>query len=144
MYGVAMVTSSHTWLASPKLFLQHGFEAVDRAPPTFDLLVRKFGEAPWPAFPQDWDERIARYGSVLTVIRSDQCPYIDNAVQAALEAAAELGIQTRVVELEDGQEAQRSAPSAYGVLNMVHDGKLLTYHMCSKKDHVQLLTQQAS
>jgi L-amino acid N-acyltransferase YncA len=144
MHGVAMVTSAHTWLASPHLFLKHGFEAVDKAPLRFELLVKRFGVEPWPAFPQDWDERIARYGSGMTVIRSDQCPYIDNAVKAALEAATARGIQTRVVELQDAQEARRSAPSAYGVYSIVYDGRVLTYHSCSNKDLLREMTQQAS
>jgi ribosomal protein S18 acetylase RimI-like enzyme len=138
-HGVVMVTSSRVWLAGKELLLKHGFEPVDEAPPSFELLARKFGDAPPPAFPRDWDKRSAHYGSGLTVIRSDQCPYIDDAAKTFLEAAGEMGLQARVVELENCQEVQGSAPSAYGVFNVVYEGKLLTYHYLLKKELLKLL-----
>ena len=138
-HGVAMVTSSGNWLANKKVLLKNGFEPVDQAPPSFDLLVRKLNDAPLPAFPKDWDERLSRYGSGLTIVRSDQCPYVDNAVRAALEAAGEIGVETQVIELKSSQEVQDSAPSAYGVFNVVYDGKLLSYHSRSKKELIGLL-----
>jgi len=44
-----------------------------------------------------------------------------------------------VIELEDCQEAQDSAPSAYGVFDVVYNGKLLTYHYISKEELLKLL-----
>lgn len=139
MHGVATVTSSRPWLAGNELFLKHGFELVDEAPPSFELLATKFGEAPSPAFPTDWNERCARYGSGLTVIRSDQCPYLDDAVNTVLEAGSELGIETRVVELNSCQKVQDLAPSAYGSFSIVHDGQLLSYYYLLPKDILQQL-----
>jgi GNAT superfamily N-acetyltransferase len=134
MAGVAMVTSSGNWLAGKKLLLKNGFEAVDQAPPTFDLLVKRFGDAPLPAFPTDWEERLAQYGSGLTVVRSDQCPYIESVTRTIGDAGAEFGLQTRVVELVSCQDVQESAPSAYGVFNVVYDGELVTYHWLGEKE----------
>jgi L-amino acid N-acyltransferase YncA len=132
--GVAMVTSSGHWLAGKKLLLKNGFEAVDHAPLSFDLLVKRFGDAPLPAFPTDWEERLGRYGSGLTVVRSDQCPYIESVTQIIRDAGAEFGLQTRVVELGSHREVQESAPSAYGVFNVVYDGELVTYHWIGEKE----------
>ena len=73
-------------------------------------------------------------------MRSDQCPYIDNGVKAALEAASEMGIPARVVKVADCQQAQDMAPSPYGIYGVVHNGKLLTYHNVSKKDVLQRLS----
>lgn len=143
-HGVAMVTSRRPWLAGKELFLKHGFEGVDEAPPSFELLVKKFGEAPSPTFSQDWDERLSRYGSGLTIIRSDQCPYIDAAVNATLESADERGIETRVVDLESSQQAQDLAPSPYGVFNIVYDGKLLSYYYLLEKDLLKLLGKHSN
>ncbi len=70
-HGVAMVTSSRVWLADKKILLKNGFESVDEAPPSFELLVKRFDEAPPPTFPRNWDERLSRYGSGLTVFRAD-------------------------------------------------------------------------
>jgi len=37
---------SGTWMASAEIFRRCGFERVDTAPPSFELLVRKFRKAP--------------------------------------------------------------------------------------------------
>lgn len=75
---------------------------------------------------------------------SDQCPYTDDAVNTAAEAAAELGIESRVIEFGSAQEAQDSAPSAYGTFSIVHDGKLLSYYYLLKEQLLQRLAQPSS
>ena len=139
--GVAMVTSRRPWLAGSGLFLRHGFEPTGAASPSFELLVRSFGDAPLPNFPSDWDRRLGQYGHGLTVVRSGQCPYLDNGAQAALAAASEMGVPAQVVELATAQQVQHSAPSAYGVFGIVYDGKLLTYLPIGRKGIVELLQQ---
>jgi L-amino acid N-acyltransferase YncA len=138
-HGVAMVTSHGNWLAGNKLFLKNGFEAIDQAPPSFELLVKRFDAAPLPAFPADWDARLSRYGSGLTVVYANQCPYIDNAIQIVTGTAAERGIKSRVVKLESSQQVQDTAPSAYGVFGVVYNGRLLTYHYASQNEMAGLL-----
>ncbi len=142
MHGVAMVTSSGHWLAGKKLLVRNGFESVGQSPPSFDLLVKRFDDAPAPAFPGDWEERLGRYGPGLTVVRTDQCPYIDNGVQKIVDVAAERGIQARVVELRSCQEVRESAPSAYGVYGVVYNGELLAYHYLTDKQFRELLDQR--
>jgi GNAT superfamily N-acetyltransferase len=144
MAGVAMVTSSSTWLAGNDLLLRRGFEPVDQAPPTFGLLVKRFGDARLPAFPRNWDERSARYGSGLTVVRTDQCPYIESAVGIIRETASEREVETRVVELRNSRDVQSKAPSAYGVFNVVYNGELLSYRYLIRTELLQLLDQRAS
>jgi GNAT superfamily N-acetyltransferase len=132
-HGVVMPTSSRTWLASPKILLKNGFEVVDQAPPSFDLLVRSFGEAPMPSFPKNWEERLQRHGSGLTVIRSDQCPYVEDGVKATVDAARERGVEARVVEMTSSQQVQETALSAYGVSGVIYNGQLLSYHYLGRK-----------
>ncbi len=139
--GVAMVTSSWTWLAGKELFLKNGFESVDQVAPWFELLVKRTGQAPSPTFPDDWNARLRRYGPGLTIIRSDQCPYIDSSVKSILAAADELSIESRVIELNSPREAQTSAPSPYALFNVVYNGRLLTYHPISGKDLPKLMEQ---
>ncbi len=74
MSGVAVVTRKGTWMAGKELFLRNGFEVVDTAPPDFELLAKKFADAPSPNFPKDWDQRLSGYGPALTIIQPDQCP----------------------------------------------------------------------
>jgi len=138
-HGVAMVTSHGYWLAGSKLFLKSGFEVVDQAPPSFELLVKRFDAAPLPAFPADWDARLARYGSGLTVVYADQCPFIDNAIQIVAETAAARGLETRLVKLESSQQVRDTAPSAYGIFGVVYNGKLLMYHYNTLKDMAKIL-----
>jgi hypothetical protein len=138
-HGVAMVTSERVWLADKKLLLKNGFEEVDQAPPSFSLLVKPFDDVPLPAFPTNWAERASRYGEGLTIIRSDQCPYIDDAVKIIVDAANELNIPTQVVELKNCQEAQEQSPSAYGLFGVMYNGQLLSYHYLGQKDILKLL-----
>jgi hypothetical protein len=137
--GVAMLTSSRPWLVGSRFLLKRGFALVDTAPPSFELLVKEFDGAPSPAFPQDWEERRARYGSGLTVVRADQCPYMEDAVRTVTEVGEELGIPTRVVEFQTAEEVRESAPTPYGVFGVVLDGELLTHQHNLKKMKEELL-----
>jgi ribosomal protein S18 acetylase RimI-like enzyme len=144
-HGVAAVTSSRPWLTDKKLFLKAGFEAVDQAPPSFELLVQRFDDAPLPAFPTNWPERLARCGPGLTILRADQCPYIEDATRDVVELGREYGVEARVVHLTSGQEVQASAPTAYGVFQIVYDGGLVCYHDLGQKERerlVQLLARE--
>jgi hypothetical protein len=142
MNGVAMVTSEGNWLVSKRFLFGEGFESVDHAPPTFDLLVNRFNRAPLPTFPKDWEARMSRFGKGLTVVRSDQCPYIDEATQAGMDTAAEYGLKCRIVELNTCKEVREQAPSPYGVFSILLNGKLLSYHYLSKKDLVLRLEEE--
>ena len=139
MAGVAMVTSEGTWLAGKKLLLKQGFKAVAEAPPSFTLMVKTFGTAPPPSFPRNWEARAKRFGKGLTVLRSDQCPYLEDATNTLLEAAAEKGIKSRVIELKTAAEVNRLSPSPYGVFNVILDGRLLSYRYLLKEEFFQLL-----
>lgn len=131
--GVAMATSLRNWLVSNKVLLKNGYQIVDSAPPSFDLLVKKFKKAADPAFPQDWEARLGRFGEGLTVIRADQCPYITNAVGMIKRVAEGVGLVTKVVAMESAREVQERSPSAYGLFGVVFNGELLWYHYPDKE-----------
>jgi GNAT superfamily N-acetyltransferase len=139
MKGVAAVTSEGNWLVGKKFFLKHGFESVDRYPP-FELMVKKISASPSPSFSGDFEERLRGYGKGLTIIRSDQCPYVDAAVKVALDAAKEFGIKANVVELKSSEDVRRLSPSPYGVFSIVYDGRLISYHNLAKKELIKNLT----
>lgn len=139
MKGVAMVTSEGTWLAGKKLLERHGFESVDQAPPSFDLMVKKFGNAHSPSFIGGWDTKIKKCSKGLVIFRSDQCPYLDDAVNILMESAIERGIKGRVVDLKDCQSVRELAPTAYGVFNIVYNGELLSYHYLTKREFIKRL-----
>lgn len=141
--GVAMLTSDLTWLASKDVFLHNGFTEVDSAPPSFQLMVHRFKPGPEPALPHNWEERARAFGRGLTVVRTSQCPYIENSMQAILSFAKEKGIRAKSVELKTAKEVQEQSPSAYGVFGTVLDGKLLAYQHLSQKDFNKLLKEQS-
>ena len=138
--GVAMVTSSGVWLASNELLLDHGYECVDEAPPSFQLMVKPFKGAPRPVFPTDWSDRAAAFGAGLTVVTTDQCPYLTDAEDAIIAGAERLGMLAKLVKLTSAAEVQARAPSAFGVFGVVLDGELLAYHYLLEKDLVSLVS----
>lgn len=141
--GVAMLTSEGNWLLGRKFLERRGFAVVAAAPPSFRLLVSELRRAsspsPLPSMPNDWDERARRFGSGLTVVRTDQCPYLDDAVETAMTVAAARGIESRIVELQSAADVRRRAPTPYGVFAIVRDGELLTHHYQLEKKLVQLI-----
>lgn len=140
MKGVAMITSQGNWLIGKKLLLKNGFEPVDQAPPSFDLMVKKFENYPSPFFIKNRDKNITKYGKGLTVFRSDQCPYINNAVATVTDTANELGISYKVIEIKSSCDAQSLSPSAYGVFGIVYNGSLLSYHYLLKKELIKRIS----
>lgn len=139
MHGVAMLTSEGNWLASGKLLLQHGFKSVAQAPPSFNLMAIKFDDAPLPRILNDWEEKAKRCASGFTVFRSDQCPYLEDAVATVLKITERLGSACRVVELKTAEEVRNFSPSPYGVYSLVYDGKILSHHYLLEKDLLKRL-----
>ena len=136
--GVAMVAGRGNWLARDKVFLKNGFEEVDVAPPTFSLLVKPLRNGPAPAFPTDWDARAAAFGSDATILYTDQCPYMPDAVSGAVEAFQDRDIPVRTIKLEDAATLRATSPSPYGVFNIIYNERLFCYHYLGKKELRQL------
>ena len=88
---------------------------------------------------RDWEARAKRFGKGLTVLRSDQCPYLEDATNTLLEAAEEKGFKSPVVELKTAAEAREVSPSPYGVFNVVQDGRFLGYRHLLKEEFFQLV-----
>jgi GNAT superfamily N-acetyltransferase len=142
-HGVAALTKKGGHLVGKNLFLKHGFQALDRAPPSFELVARVFDHAPPPALPHDWDERAARYGEGLTVVYAGQCPYFADTVKKTLQAAEQAGAEPRrAVELRSAREVQDLAPSPYGTFGIVYTGALLAQTPLSAKKLIQRLEER--
>ena len=144
MNGVAAVTRKGPWLAKKELFLKNGFELVGKAPPDFELLVKKFKKsAPSPKFGGDWRERLGKYSKGLTIIRSDQCPYLEKWVGEISETAqGKFGLKAKIVELKTCKDAQ-NAPSAYGTFSIVYNGKLIAVQPISNKRFINIMKKEA-
>lgn len=136
--GVVMVSSDRPWLADKEAFLRNGFKQIDQAPPSFQLLVYQLKPGPAPYFPTDWEERQARFGSGLTVIRTGQCPYMENATRQVESIGEKYHLPTKVIEFKTSQELRENAPNPYGTFSVIKDGKLLSYYYLTEADYEKL------
>ena len=139
--GVAVVTSDGPWMVGKAVFLKHGFEQVDEAPPCFQLMVRQTGGGPPPSFPNNWDERLRRCRD-LQLLYTNQCPYIGKAIAELPLVAERHGIRLHLVELSDATEAQERMPSPYGVISLVYQGRLLADHPISATRFKNILQKE--
>jgi len=141
MYGIAVVTRKGSFMAGKALFLKHGFEVVDKAPPDFELLVKKFNnKATTPKFNANWEKKMNQY-QALTIIRSDQCPYTVKNVKEIREIAEnKYNIKPKIIDLKNCKEAQDS-PCAFGTFCILYKGEVLAEHPISKKRFMNIMNK---
>lgn len=134
MFGVAVLTRSSpkgTFIAKRDLFIRSGFKLMDTIPPDHELLAIKLvTNAPSPKFPEDFEKRLHNYKRGLTIIWSNQCPYVGKALGEIFETAKKRGVKFKSVELTTPKAAQ-SAPTPYAVFSIIHNGKVEVDHMVS-------------
>jgi len=142
LHGVAVVTRKGSFMAGKELFLKNGFEVVDKAPPDFELLVKKFNKnVPTPKFKGDWEKRLSPYGKSLTIIRADQCPYsVKNVKEISETAENTYGIKPNIIELKSCEDAQNS-PCAFGTFCIIYNGKVIAYHPISKTRFINIMNK---
>lgn len=131
MLGVAVVTRKGPFMVHNAVFLKKGFQIVDSAKPDFDLLVLKFDEkSKDPGFVQNMDEHLKEYDSGLTIMRSAQCPYTEKNVNAIIETAKRMKLETKLVDLTDANAVQNT-PCAFGSFCLIYNGKIISHHPIS-------------
>jgi GNAT superfamily N-acetyltransferase len=136
--GVAVVTSSDSFMAESDLFLKAGFVAVDRiigssgaSAALYGLLVKKLQKtAPDPRFIVEKERLCKRYRKGLTILAADQCPYVSKSAERIAAAARTLGLEPRVVRVGSAK-ASRELPTPYGVFSIIYEGKLVAHRPIS-------------
>jgi GNAT superfamily N-acetyltransferase len=122
--GVAVVTSSDSFLARRDLFLKAGFVSVKCAPP-YELLVQKLKKAaPDPHFIVHRERLLKRYKKGLTILAADQCPMVPKCVADIAEVSRTLGLEPKVVRVTSAK-ASRELPTPYGMFSVLYEGKLI-------------------
>ncbi len=122
--GVAVVTSSDSFMAKRDLFIKAGFVSVDTSPP-YELLVKKFRKAaPDPRFMVEKGRLLKKYRKGLTVLAADQCPMVPKCVADIAEVSRTLGLKPKVVRVRSA-EASRKLPTPYGMFSILYDGQLI-------------------
>ncbi|WP_025685797.1 GNAT family N-acetyltransferase [Paenibacillus maysiensis] len=139
--GVAVVTNTDTsWAPSPDIFLKSGFQHVDKAPYSFQLYVYKLDPTfVDPFFPDNWAQRLERFGQGLTILRTHQCPYLEIATQNVIEAAELLGIQPRIIVMDNRPQLMELSPTPYGVFHVIFNGELISYHRLTPRSFAKKL-----
>lgn len=140
--GVAVVTSSDSFMAKSDLFIKAGFVSVDRIPP-YELLVKKLNQtAPDPRFIVEKEQACKRHGKRLTILAADQCPYVAKSVERIAAAARTLGLAAKVVRVRSAR-ASRKLPTPYGVFSILYDGKLIAGRPISATRFMSIMRRKA-
>jgi GNAT superfamily N-acetyltransferase len=140
--GVAVVTSSDSFMAGNALFVKAGFVPVDSFCP-YELLVEKFKKAaPDPRFIVDRERVLKRYKKGLTILAADQCPMIPKCVKDIAEASRALGLKTKVVRVRSPKQS-RELPTPYGVFSIVCDGKLIAERPVGARRFTNIMSKLA-
>jgi hypothetical protein len=122
--GVAVVTSSDSFMARSDFFIKAGFVSVESCPP-YELLVRKLKRAaPDPRFIVQRERLLKRHKKGLTILAADQCPMVPKCVADIAETSRSLGLEPKVVRVSSA-EASRELPTPYGIFSILYDGKLI-------------------
>ena len=141
--GVAVVTSSDSFMAGSALFLKAGFVLVESAPP-YELLVKKLKKtAPAPRFIVDRERLLKRYKRGLTILAADQCPMLPKWMDEIAEASRTLGLKPKVVRVTSAK-ASRELPTPYGMFSIIHDGKLIAERPVSATRFRNIMSKIAS
>jgi len=122
--GVAVVTSSDSFMAGSDFFIKAGFVPLDSSPP-YELLVKKLKKtAPDPRFIVKKERLLKRHKKGLTILAADQCPMVPKCVADIAAVSRTLGLKPQVVRVRSA-EASRELPTPYGMFSIIYDGKLI-------------------
>ncbi len=122
--GVAVVTSSDSFMAKRDLFIKAGFVSVDTSAP-YELLVKKLKKtAPDPRFVVKRDRLLKRHNKGLTILAADQCPMVPKCVADITETARTLGLKPRIILIRSAK-ASRELPTPFGIFSIIYNGKLI-------------------
>jgi GNAT superfamily N-acetyltransferase len=130
--GVAVVTRKGPFMAGNELFFKNGFESIEKTPPDFELLVKKFNtQAASPKFKRKPAAQPDKYAQGLTIIRADQCPYtVKNVSDISQIAKKTFGLKPNVINLNNCEEA-RDNPCPFGTFGLIFKGKGIAHHPIS-------------
>jgi hypothetical protein len=136
--GVAVFVSDGPLMAGREIFLKNGFKQIEQRD-RFQLVIHQLRRGPVPRFRDI--QRIDPQAPGLHLLYCAQCPINAKSARGLSEMAARLGLELKVTVLHTAQEAQ-SAPSYYGVFNLMWNGRLLADHYVSKGRFKNLLHRE--
>lgn len=124
MNGVCVLTSNDAFMAKDALFEKLGFKECDSTK-VYKLLCLDF-DGKSTSKPRILDNSASlKSMKGWHVLYSRQCPWVARLVTEMQPVFERNGIKVEISEIASAREAQ-AAPSIYGVLNLIHDGKILS------------------
>lgn len=136
MNGVVVVSSDkkRPFLADKKFFTLQGFEVCDKAPPYFELLVKKNkADAPNPKFTDLAKKNTSDNQNGLTIYYTNQCPFTEYYVNEELKSIADFyNIPLKIIRITS-QEQAKNIPSAFSIYNLFYNGRFVTHEILTKK-----------
>jgi hypothetical protein len=128
------------WLPRKGFYEKNGFERVDEYPPNFGLYAKFLSDgAPKPKFYEISGDKIKTYDEGITILYSDQCPYIPIVIDDVKQFAENSGLTFQAFKLKNCKDAQLNQIHPYGTYCIMCDGKLLSYKPGMRKQTLELL-----
>jgi GNAT superfamily N-acetyltransferase len=136
--GVGVVTSSGPWMADKRVFIKNGFKQIE-SKGRFELLVKQLNNSKLPSF-INWEEnQISTKRS--KVVYTNQCPMFAKCIPDLKEVAKNKNVTLKFSEMKSPTDAQ-NAPSGYGVMNILNNGKVVADHYISAKRFENILKKE--
>ncbi|MHA2290020.1 MAG: hypothetical protein ACXABG_14640 [Promethearchaeota archaeon] len=139
MYGiVGMSAEKGGWIPNKKIFLKNGFVEVDKIEPNYTLYAKFFNDkAPKPKFNPNDKEKQKRLSEGVTIVYTDQCPYITDLVEELKEN--DIKGKLKAIKIDNCQEAQQNGIYPYGTYCIICDGDISLYKHTTKKEISSIL-----
>jgi hypothetical protein len=133
--GVGVVTSDGPWMAGKQIFLNNGFKLIE-AKGRFELLVKQFKKGKLPSF-INWEEN-QTFSKGFKMVYANQCPMFAKCVTDIKKVAKDKNVCLKFSEMKKSTDAQ-NAPSGYGVMNILKNGKVIADHYISSRRFENIL-----
>jgi hypothetical protein len=135
MLGVCVLTSDKSFMARREIFLKLGYEVAAESG-NEQLLVKQFKAGPLPILhkPQPGTGT----GKGLAIVYSRQCPWVARFIEEAKPILKKMNLAFSLRELKTPAQAQ-NAPAAYGVFNLLYDGRILADRYISTTRFLNIL-----
>jgi ribosomal protein S18 acetylase RimI-like enzyme len=128
--GVAVITSTSSFMANGDLFKKNGFDEIEVRKP-YSLFVKKFSaKSTNPKF-KNTEKALKKYKG-FHLLYTHQCPWIAQIIEPFQTIAKKNKLNLEVKELTTPSKIQ-NGPSIYGIFSLIYNGELLADHYISQK-----------
>ena len=141
MHGVVgMSADKGGFVPKTKIYLNNGFEKVDEMKPYFGLYAKFLNEkAPKPKFHPISNDKVKEYSKGITILYSDQCPYIVDFIDELEKEIKTKKDSFNVIKLNNCKEAQHNGVHPYGTYCIACKGEITLYKRTTKKEILEFL-----